>query len=338
MEVYYFCIFAANSRIMKRILVTGAGGFIGSHLTELLVEQGYEVRAFVRYNSRNNWGWLEASPFKDKIEVIAGDIRDYDSVYSAMKGCDTVFHLAALIGIPYSYVSPIAYTKTNTEGTYNVLQASRGLDMENVLVTSTSETYGTAQYVPIDEVHPLVGQSPYSASKIGADQLALSFYRSFDSPVKIVRPFNTYGPRQSARAIIPTVLSQLLSGKTELHLGNLSPTRDLTFVRDTASGFLEIAKSNLFGEVTNIGMSDEISIKDLVEMVIDVTGVNARIITETQRVRPERSEVERLFCNNEKIIRHTNWKPNYNLRQGIEETAAWLKNNLNIYKPELYNV
>ena len=323
---------------MKKVLVTGAGGFIGSHLTELLVEQGYEVRAFVRYNSRNNWGWLESSPVKNEVEVITGDIRDFDSVYSAMDGCDSVFHLAALIGIPYSYVSPIAYTKTNTEGTYNVLQASRGLQMENILITSTSETYGTAQYVPIDEGHPLVGQSPYSASKIGADQMALSFYRSFDSPVKIVRPFNTYGPRQSARAIIPTVLSQLLSGKEELHLGNLTPTRDLTFVKDTARGFLEIAKSELFGEVTNIGMSEEISIKDLVDMMIDVTGVNAKIVTEAQRVRPDKSEVERLYCNNEKIIKHTNWKPNYNLRQGIEETAAWLKENLNIYKPELYNV
>jgi len=323
---------------MKKVLVTGAGGFIGSHLTELLVKEGYEVKAFVRYNSRNNWGWLETSSVKENIEVITGDIRDYDSVSSALKDCDTVFHLAALIGIPYSYVSPIAYTKTNTEGTYNILQASREQDMENILITSTSETYGTAQYVPIDENHPLVGQSPYSASKIGADQLALSFYRSFDSPVKIVRPFNTYGPRQSARAIIPTVLSQLLSGRKELHLGNLTPTRDLTFVKDTAKGFFEIAKSNLYGEVTNIGMSDEISIKNLVDMMIDVTGVEAEIVTEAQRVRPGKSEVERLFCNNEKILKHTNWTPDYNLRRGIEETSDWLRKNLNIYKPELYNV
>jgi len=323
---------------MKKVLVTGAGGFIGSHLTELLVNEGYDVKAFVRYNSRNNWGWLESSKVKNNIEVITGDIRDYDSVRSALKGSDTVFHLAALIGIPYSYVSPIAYTKTNTEGTYNILQASREQDMENILITSTSETYGTAQYVPIDESHPLVGQSPYSASKIGADQLALSFYRSFDSPVKVVRPFNTYGPRQSARAIIPTVLSQLLSGRKELHLGNLTPTRDLTFVKDTAKGFLEIAKSKLFGEVTNIGMSDEISIKDLVDMMIDVTGVEAEIVTEAQRVRPGKSEVERLFCNNEKILKYTNWTPDYNLRKGIEETSNWLKDNLNIYKPELYNV
>jgi NAD dependent epimerase/dehydratase len=323
---------------MKKILVTGAGGFIGSHLTELLVEKGYDVRAFVRYNSRNNWGWLETSKYKNNIEIISGDIRDYDSVLNAMQGCDTVFHLAALIGIPYSYVSPIAYTKTNTEGTYNVLQASRSLSMENILITSTSETYGTAQYVPIDEGHPLVGQSPYSASKIGADQLALSYYRSFDSPIKVVRPFNTYGPRQSARAIIPTVLSQLLSGKTELKLGSLTPTRDLTFVKDTANGFFEIAKSSLFGEVTNIGMSEEISIKDLVDMMIDVTGVNAKIITESQRVRPDKSEVERLFCNNKKIIEHTDWRPSYNLRSGIEETAKWLKENIDIYKPDLYNV
>jgi len=323
---------------MSKILVTGAGGFIGSHLTELLVEHGFEVRAFVRYNSRNYWGWLESSQVKDKLEVITGDIRDYDSVKSAMNGCRTVFHLAALIGIPYSYISPVAYIKTNIEGTYNILQAAKEQEMENILITSTSETYGTAQYVPIDEKHPLVGQSPYSASKIGADQLALSYYRSFNMPVKIVRPFNTYGPRQSARAIIPTVLSQLLSGKKEIHLGNLTPTRDLTFVKDTAKGFLEIAKSNLFGEVTNIGMGHEISIKDLVDLMIKVTGVSCKIVTEAQRVRPRKSEVERLLCNNEKIKSFTSWMPDYNLKEGLMETAEWIKKNINIYKPDLYNV
>jgi len=221
---------------MRNILVTGAGGFIGSHLTELLVEKGYNVKAFVHYNSWNKWGWLDTSAAKNSIEIITGDIRDYDSVFAAMTGCDTVFHLAALIGIPYSYVSPQAYIKTNIDGTYNILQAARQLGVEKIMITSTSETYGTAQYVPIDEKHPMVGQSPYSATKIAADQLSISYYKSFDLPVKIVRPFNTYGPRQSARAIIPTVISQILAGQTALKLGNLTPTRDLTFVKDTAKG------------------------------------------------------------------------------------------------------
>ena len=237
---------------MRKILVTGAGGFIGSHLTELLVNEGFSVKALVRYNSKNNWGWLETSDVKDDVEVITGDIRDYDSVYHALQECTAVFHLAALIGIPYSYISPLAYIKTNIEGTYNVLQASKELGLEQVLVTSTSETYGTAQYVPIDEKHPMVGQSPYSASKIAADQLAISYYLSFNLPIKIVKPFNTYGPRQSARAIIPTIISQILSGKTKLNLGNLAPTRDLTFVKDTCRGFFEIYKSNkLFGKYWN---------------------------------------------------------------------------------------
>jgi dTDP-glucose 4,6-dehydratase len=228
---------------MKKVLVTGAGGFIGSHLTEKLIEKGYQVKAFIRYNSRNNWGWLEESEYINDIQIITGDIRDFDSVSDAVKGCDTVFHLAALIGIPYSYVSPQAYIRTNIDGTYNILQSARLNKVENILITSTSETYGTAQYAPIDEKHPMVGQSPYSASKIAADQLAISYYRSFNSPVKIVRPFNTFGPRQSARAIIPTVITQILSGKNELTLGNLSPTRDLTFVKDTAEGLgLETVK------------------------------------------------------------------------------------------------
>jgi len=272
---------------MKKVLVTGAAGFIGSHLTELLVEKGFDVKAFVRYNSKNDWGWLETSNVKNEIEVITGDIRDYDSVFNAVKDCNSVFHLAALIGIPYSYVSPQAYIKTNIDGTYNILQASKELNLENVLVTSTSETYGTAQYVPIDEKHPMIGQSPYSATKIAADQLAVSYYKSFELPVKIVRPFNTYGPRQSARAIIPTIITQILSGKRELKLGNLTPTRDLTFVKDTANGFLEIYKTiGLYGEFTNIGMNEEISIGDLVKLIAELMNVDIKIISDTSRVRP----------------------------------------------------
>lgn len=324
---------------MKKVLITGAAGFIGSHLTELLTQEGYHIKAFTRYNSKNNWGWLETSEVKDEVEVIAGDIRDYDSVYNALRGCNAVFHLAALIGIPYSYVSPKAYIETNIIGTYNVLQASKQLGLEQVLVTSTSETYGTAQYVPIDEKHPMVGQSPYSASKIAADQLAISYYKSFDLPVSIVRPFNTYGPRQSARAIIPTIITQILSGKREIKLGNLSPTRDLTFVKDTANGFLEIYKSNnLFGEFINIGMNEEITIGDLVKLISELMKVDIKIISETERTRPDKSEVERLMCNNTMIITNTNWKPTYNLKKGLLETIHFLKENLNYYKPDIYNV
>jgi len=323
----------------KTTLITGAGGFIGSHLVELCVENGFEVKAFVRYNSKNTWGWLEQSPYLKEIEVIAGDIRDYDSVYSAAKGCDIIFHLAALIGIPYSYISPQAYIRTNILGTYNALQAAKNLNVENVLITSSSETYGTAQYVPIDEKHPMVGQSPYSATKIGADHLALSYYRSFGLPVKIVRPFNTYGPRQSARAIIPTIITQILNGQTTLKLGNLFPTRDLTFVKDTVSGFIEIAKSDkLFGEITNIGMNDEISIGNLAKLIAELMKSEVRIISDKQRVRPEESEVERLHCDNSKILRYTNWNPKYNLRKGLLETIEWFKRNIQYYKPNLYNI
>ena len=322
-----------------KVLITGAGGFIGSHLTELCVESGCKVKAFVHYNSKNQWGWLEHSPVLNEIEIICGDIRDYDSVYDALDGCDTVFHLAALIGIPYSYVSPQAYLKTNIEGTYNILQAARQRELGNILITSTSETYGTAQYVPIDEKHPMVGQSPYSASKISADQLALSYYHSFDLPVKIVRPFNTYGPRQSARAIIPTVITQILSGKTNLHLGNLNPTRDLTFVKDTASGFLEISNSqNLNGEITNIGMNGEISINHLVTLIANLLKTEISIVTQDTRVRPEKSEVERLLCDNKKLKSNTSWKPKYTLDEGLNETIEWLSQNLNYYKPNIYNV
>lgn len=324
---------------MDKVLVTGAGGFIGSHLTELLVKEGLDVKAFVHYNSKNNWGWLESSEVKDEVEVIVGDVRDYDSVYSAVKGVKSVFHLAALIGIPYSYVSPKAYIDTNINGTYNILQSSKELGLEQVLITSTSETYGTAQYVPIDEKHPMVGQSPYSASKIAADQLAISYYKSFELPVKIVRPFNTYGPRQSARAIIPTVITQLLTGNTKLKLGNLTPTRDLTFVKDTCNGFYEIFKSeSLFGEVTNIGMRNEISIENLVRKIATLVGIEITFESDEQRVRPEKSEVERLFCENTKLINNSNWKPEFDLDQGLKVTIDWLKDKLELYKPELYNV
>ena len=322
-----------------KLLITGAGGFIGSHLTELLVEEGHDVKVFVRYNSKNNWGWLESSIVKNDVDIITGDIRDYDSVYNSLKNCDAVFHLAALIGIPYSYISPKAYIETNITGTYNILHASKELGLKQVLVTSTSETYGTAQYVPIDEKHPVVGQSPYSATKIAADQLAISFYRSFNLPVKIVRPFNTYGPRQSARAIIPTVISQLLSGKEKLSLGNLSPTRDLTYVKDTCKGFLEIFKADkLFGEITNIGMSKEISVSELIGKINELMLVKAKIEEDTTRVRPENSEVERLLCNNTKLISNTNWKPDYNLETGLLETIEWLKANIDLYKADIYNV
>ena len=307
---------------MKKVLITGATGFIGSHLAELCVEQGFEVVAFDRYNPNNHWGWLEQSKFKNDLNVILGDIRDYDSVCKAMKGCSTVFHLAALIGIPYSYVSPLAYIRTNVEGTYNVLEAAKNLKLEQVLTTSTSETYGTAQYIPMDENHPLVGQSPYSATKIAADQLAISYYRSFDLPVKIVRPFNTYGPRQSARAIIPTIISQLLNDNNSLKLGNLSPTRDLTYVSDTCNAFFDIYKSHsLFGEVTNIGMNSEISIGDLAALIANLLDFDISIECSDERVRPENSEVERLICDNTKLMKHTSWKPEYDLQQGLYQPA-----------------
>lgn len=323
----------------KTVLITGAGGFIGSHLVETCVENGFKVKAFVHYNSRNNWGWLEQSPYINEFDVIAGNIRDYDSVYDAVKNCDNIFHLAALIGIPYSYISPIAYISTNIVGTYNILQAAKNSEVVNILITSTSETYGTAQYIPIDEKHPMVGQSPYSATKIGADHLALSYYHSFGLPVKIVRPFNTYGPRQSARAIIPTIITQILNDQKNIKLGNLYPTRDLTYVKDTINGFIEIAKSDrLIGEVTNIGMNDEISIRDLTKLIAELMEVKIKIISDEQRLRPEKSEVKRLHCDNSKILKYTNWKSKYSLRKGLIETIEWMKRNTQYYKPEFYNV
>lgn len=324
---------------MSKILITGAGGFIGSHLVERCVSEGFGVRAFVRYNAKNTWGWLEKSDCRKDIEVISGDIRDYDSVHSAAKGCHAIFHLAALIGIPYSYVSPLAYIRTNVEGTYNVLQAAISHDIGNVLVTSTSETYGTARFVPINEDHPLVGQSPYSASKISADQLAISYYSSFGLPVKIVRPFNAFGPRQSARAIIPSIVIQILNNKKEISVGNITPTRDFTYVSDTVDGFLEIFHSkSLVGQATNIGMNEETSIGNLIETIAGMMGATVEVKTDPLRIRPVNSEVERLRCDNTKLLTQTGWKPKRTFRDGLEETIVWLKNNAELYKTDIYNV
>ena len=325
----------------KSIFLTGATGFIGSHLTELLIKNGYEVVAFDRYNSNNNWGWLEKSKYKKEFKLILGDIRDYDSVSKAMNGCDSVFHLAALIGIPYSYESPLAYIRTNIEGTYNVLEAARNLEITQTIITSTSETYGTAQYIPIDENHPLVGQSPYSASKIAADQLAISYHRSFDLPLKIVRPFNTYGPRQSSRAIIPTIISQILAGRRDIEIGNLKPTRDLTYVLDTCHGFLEVFNSNqLFGEVVNIGMNEEIAIGKLAQLIVKISGQDINIISTEKRLRPEKSEVDQLLCNNLKLLQKTKWHPTVTLKDGLKKVFEWMEHpdNLALYKPDSYNV
>jgi len=323
----------------KKILITGATGFIGSHLAEMCVACGFEVVAFDRYNPNNHWGWLEDSDFKNDMEINLGDIRDYDSVYKAMDGCSAVFHLAALIGIPYSYTSPLAYIRTNVEGTYNVLEAAKNLNLKQVLVTSTSETYGTAQYTPIDEKHPLVGQSPYSATKIAADQLAISYYRSFDLPVKIVRPFNTYGPRQSARAIIPTIISQILDNVEDIKVGNLSPTRDLTFVKDTAIGFISIFESNdLIGEVTNIGMNEEISIGDLINKIANIMDVSVKVVQDNNRIRPRRSEVGQLLCDNTKLTTRTKWKPKNDLERGLKATIKWIRNKRHYYKSNVYTI
>ena len=326
---------------MKKVLVTGADGFIGSHLVELLVDKGYDVRAFVMYNSFGTWGWLDTFPKEklDKIEIFAGDVRDPNGVREAMKDVDTVFHLAALIAIPFSYHSPDSYVDTNIKGTLNVLQAARELGTKRILVTSTSEVYGTAIYVPIDEDHPLQGQSPYSATKIGADQIALSFYRSFNLPVTLVRPFNTFGPRQSARAVIPTIITQLLAGKTEIKLGSLTPTRDFNYVKDTANGFLEIALSDkTIGEVVNIATQKEISIGDLANELIKQINPKAKIICDEQRLRPKKSEVNRLLGKNEKIMKLTNWKPKYTFEEGLKETIEFIRENLDKYKPDIYNL
>ena len=326
---------------MTKVLVTGADGFIGSHLTEELVKKDYKVRAFSFYNSFNTWGWLDTLPkdIMDHVEVFCGDIRDPNGVRTAMRGVDQVFHLAALIAIPFSYHSPDSYVDTNIKGTLNVLQAARELETKKVLVTSTSEVYGTAQYVPIDEKHPYQGQSPYSATKIGADRLAESFYRSFELPVSIVRPFNTYGPRQSARAVIPTIISQLLAGKEEIKLGSLTPTRDFNYVKDTAAGFIAIAESDqTIGEEINIATQQEISIGELAREIISQINPNVKIICDDQRIRPEKSEVNRLLGANLKIKKLTNWKQQYTFAQGIAETIAWMRENLDKYKTEIYNI
>lgn len=326
---------------MKKILVTGSDGFIGSHLTEELVKNGYEVRAFVYYNSFNNWGWLDVLPreIMDHIEVFQGDVRDPNGVKEAMKGCDAVFHLAALIAIPFSYHSPDTYVDTNIKGTLNVLQAARDLNIERVLVTSTSEVYGTAMYVPIDEKHPYQGQSPYSATKIGADRLAESFYRAFGLPITIVRPFNTYGPRQSARAVIPTIITQLLAGKEQIKLGALTPTRDFNYVKDTANGFIEIYKSQkTIGQEINIATQTEISIGQLAEELIRQINPNARIVCDEQRLRPEKSEVNRLLGSNAKIKELTNWTTKYTFEQGLAETIDFFKYNIDKYKVDIYNL
>lgn len=326
---------------MRRSIVTGADGFIGSHCTETLVRSGQKVRAFVLYNSFNTWGWLDTLPKEilSEIEIFQGDIRDPNGVKQAVKGMDEVFHLAALIAIPFSYHSPDTYVDTNIKGTLNVLQAARELGTSRVLVTSTSEVYGTAKYVPIDENHPFQGQSPYSATKIGADRLAESFYRSFGTPVSIVRPFNTYGPRQSARAVIPTIITQLLAGKEEIKLGSLTPTRDFNYVKDTVQGFIEISKSDrTIGEEINIATQQEISIGQLAEELIRQINPRARIVCDEDRLRPEKSEVNRLLGSNEKIKRLTSWQPTYTLEQGLAETIDFFRHNLEKYKTDIYNI
>ena len=331
----------------RKILVTGADGFIGSHLIEELVRRGYDTRAFVMYNSFNTWGWLDhAEPeVRKSLDVFAGDIRDPHGVKQATKGCDAVLHLAALIAIPYSYHSPDTYVDTNVKGTLNVVQAARELGVEKVVHTSTSEVYGTARFVPITEEHPLQGQSPYSASKIGADQIAMSFYSSFDTPVAIIRPFNTYGPRQSARAFIPTVITQIAARAHTLKLGALHPTRDLNYVADTVAGFIAVTESdNSIGEVINIGSNYEISMGETASIIADIMGVDIEIITDPQRLRPGKSEVERLWADTSKAQRLLNHIPNYagldGLRRGLTDTVEWfLRNeNLKAYKSHIYNI
>lgn len=327
----------------KNILITGADGFIGSHLTEYLVSTGHHIRAFVYYNSFNSYGWLDSLPanVKSKIEFFSGDVRDPNGVREAMKGIDTVFHLAALIAIPFSYHSPDSYIDTNVKGTLNILQAARDNHVKRVLITSTSEVYGTAQFVPITELHAKQAQSPYSASKIGADAIADSFYRSFDLPITIVRPFNTYGPRQSARAVIPTIITQLLNGVEEIKLGDLTPTRDLLFVKDTINGFIKIAECDeLIGHEVNIATQSEITVGELAQFLINKINPKAKIISDSIRLRPEKSEVFRLFGSNEKLKSFTNWEQDYTLDSGLSETIDWFSNkeNLKQYKSDIYNV
>lgn len=336
-----------QQKIGKKILVTGADGFIGSHLVEKLVKMGADVKAFVLYNSFNSWGWLDtvSEHVKDKIEIFSGDIRDPYGVKKAVEGCDVVLHLAALIAIPYSYHSPDTYVDTNIKGTLNIVQACKELNVKKVVHTSTSEVYGTAKFVPITEEHPLQGQSPYSASKIGADQIAMSFYTSFNLPVSIIRPFNTYGPRQSARAVIPTIITQIANGKTDIKLGSLSPTRDFNFIEDTVNGFLAVAESEKsIGEVINIGSNYEISIRDTVNLIAEVMGKKINIFEDQVRIRPALSEVERLWASNEKAKKLLNWEPKYagkeGFAKGLKTTIDWFtkKENLAQYKANIYNI
>lgn len=324
----------------KKVLVTGAEGFIGSHLTESLIQQGAEVTALVQYNSFNNWGWIEtfSEDIKSQIKIYTGDIREYDSISKVVKGQEVVMHLAALIAIPYSYLSPAAYVRTNVEGTLNVMQASLDHGVQKVVHTSTSEVYGSAQYVPINELHPLQGQSPYSASKIGADKIAESFYRSFELPVATIRPFNTYGPRQSARAVIPTIITQALAGE-KIKLGSMHPTRDFTYVKDTVEGFIKVAAAaNSVGEVINIGSNYEVSIGDLVKKIVSLTGCEVEVEFDDQRTRPQQSEVNRLWADNSKAKKLLGWELSYSIDQGLMETISWFKNNLKGYKTDIYNV
>lgn len=330
-----------------KILVTGADGFIGSHLTEELVRRGHNVRAFVLYNSFNSWGWLDHSEpeIRGSLDVFSGDIRDPHGVKQAMNGCDAVLHLAALIAIPYSYHSPDTYVDTNVKGTLNIVQAARELGVAKVVHTSTSEVYGTARFVPITEEHPLQGQSPYSASKIGADQIAMSFYTSFGTPVAILRPFNTYGPRQSARAVIPTIITQIANGQRKLKLGSLHPTRDFNFIKDSVRGFIAAAESDAsVGNIINIGSNYEISVGDTVNLISDIMGVDVDIETDDVRIRPDKSEVERLWADNSKARNLLGWEPQYGgkdgFRRGLEETIAWFRDpqNLKAYKSHIYNI
>ena len=326
---------------MKKILVTGADGFIGSHLIEMLVNRGHKVKALAQYNSFNNWGWLESVNCKNEIEIISGDIRDLNFCITISKDIDMIFHLAALIAIPYSYIAPDSYVETNIKGTLNICQAAKENQVSRLIHTSTSEVYGTAQYVPIDENHPLQPQSPYSASKISADAMAMSFYNSFDLPLSIVRPFNTYGPRQSARAVIPTIITQIASGKKEIRLGDTSPTRDFNYVEDCCRGFIMIAESDkTIGETINIGSNSEISIGDTLNMIKELMSSDVTFINDQQRNRPEKSEVYRLWCDNKKINELVGYKPKINIQNGLKKTIDWITKpeNLKMYKSEIYNV
>ena len=324
---------------MKKVLVTGADGFIGSHLTEMLLAEGYEVRALSVYNSFNYWGWLDGLRH-ERLEVVCGDVRDPNFCREAARGCDTIFHLAALIAIPYSYVAPDSYVDTNIKGTLNICQAARDCGVRRVIVTSTSEVYGTARYVPIDEAHPRQPQSPYSATKIGADAIAKSFYNAFELPVVIARPFNTYGPRQSARAIIPTIITQIANGVREIHVGDLTPTRDFNYVKDTCRGFIALALAEgVEGEATNICSKSEISMKDTLHLIAQLMEADVIWVQDAERIRPKNSEVFRLFGDNTKICSLTDWRPQYSIADGLRETIAWFSNpdNLAKYKYDIYN-